>query len=547
MKILIIGSVAAGTSVAAKARRNDEEAEITLYNADYDISYSICGIPYFLGGEVEDLNTLTPRNAAWFKKRYNVDIFTRHKVTNIDHEHKKVTVENLDTGDRKEESYDKLVLATGAEPLTPPIPGVDLDHVFHVRTIQHAAAIHDYMESSQPKKAVIVGAGFIGLEMAEQLKRKGLDVTLVQMSDQVMPHLDKDIAARVEKELKAQNVELFLNEAASEITEHSVKTQSGKEIEADIVCLAIGVRPNTQIAKDAGVETGSTGAIAVNAKMQTNLPDVYAVGDVAESFSLITEQPIYRPLGSTANKMGRIAGDVMTGGELEHRGILGTGILRVFQLDVGQTGLSEKEALDHGYDVEVLHNIKPASADYLGGREMIIKAIADRRTGRVLGVQAVGQHGVDKRIDVFATAMTFKAKAEDLFHLDLAYAPPFSTTKDPVMYTGMALHNAIMKKNKLMTPGQLVERIERGENLQIIDTRSPKQHEKSNVTGAVNIPLGELREKADQFQSDLPTVTYCNKGVTGNAAQNVLQNKGFKEVYNLSGGNKNYQEYLASK
>src|SRR5699024_5543904 len=223
----------------------------------------------------------------------------------------------------------------------------------------------------------------------------------------------------------------------------NVETKSGKVIESDIVILGIGVRPNTKLAKEIGVKLGTTGAIAVNSKMQTNLTDVYAVGDCAESFSLITEKPIYRPLGSTANKMGRIAGDVITGGTLEHRGILGTGILRVFDLAVGHTGLSEKEALESGYDVEVLHNIKPASADYLGGKELIIKALADRVTGRILGVQIVGINGVDKRIDVFATAISFKAKAEDLFHLDLAYAPPFSTTKDPVMYTGMALQNAI--------------------------------------------------------------------------------------------------------
>lgn len=215
------------------------------------------------------------------------------------------------------------------------------------------------------------------------------------------------------------------------------------------------------MAKEIGVEIGSTGAIAVNSKMQTNLPDVYAVGDVAESYSVITGKPIYRPLGSTANKMGRIAGDVITGGSLEHRGILGTGILRVFDLAVGQTGMNEVEALEEGYDIEILHNIKPARAEYLGGKELVIKAIADRESGRVLGVQIVGEEGVDKRIDVFVTAMTFKAKAEDLFHLDLAYAPPFSTTKDPVMYTGMALQNAIEKKNKLMTPKELTERIKK--------------------------------------------------------------------------------------
>ncbi|AWI12621.1 Pyridine nucleotide-disulfide oxidoreductase [Caldibacillus thermoamylovorans] len=547
MKIIIIGSVAAGTSVAAKARRNDEDAEITLYNADYDISYSICGIPYFLGGEVDELETLTPRSAAWFKVRYNVDIHTRHEVTSINPEKKTVIVKNLDTNETKEDHYDTLVFATGATPITPKIDGVDRKHVFHVRTIQNTAAINEFMNLNNPKKVTIIGAGFIGLEMAEQLTHKGLDVTIVQRSNQIMPHLDKDMAFRVEEHLRNNGVKLLLNEEASVITEKAVETKSGKMIDSEIVILATGVKPNTKLATEIGIEIGSSGAIKVNNKMQTNLPDVYAVGDVAESFSLITGKPIYRPLGSTANKMGRIAGDVITGGNLEHKGILGTGILRVFDLTVGYTGLSEKEALAEGFDIEVLHNIKPARADYLGGKELVIKAIADRKTSQILGVQIIGEEGVDKRIDVFVTAISFKARAGDLFHLDLAYAPPFSTTKDPVMYTGMALQNAIDKKNRLITPQELTDRIESGEKFQIIDTRATKQYEVSNVDGAINIPLAKLRSEAQNLDPNLPTVTYCNSGVTGNAAQNVLRNLGFKEVFNLSGGNKNYQSFNNGK
>ncbi|SDM82106.1 FAD-dependent oxidoreductase [Sediminibacillus halophilus] len=547
MKLIIIGSVAAGTSVAAKARRNDENAEITLYNADYDISYSICGIPYFLGGEVDELETLTPRNAAWFKKRYNVDIHTRHEVTAIEPNQKTVTVKNLETGEEIQDNYDTLVFATGASPITPQIDGVELGHVFHVRTIQNTAAIQSFMTVNQPKKVTIIGAGFIGLEMAEQLTHKGMEVTIVQRGGQIMSHLDRDMAVRVEEHMRNYGVNLLVNEEAAKISPHRVEMASGKAVDADMVILATGVRPNSSLAKSIGVELGASGAIKVNTKMQTNVPDVYAVGDVAESFSVVTGNALYRPLGSTANKMGRIAGDVITGGDLEHRGILGTGILRVFDLAVGYTGLSERDALAEGFDIEVLHNIKPARAEYLGGKELVIKAIADRKTSRILGVQIVGEEGVDKRIDVFVTAISFKAKAEDLFHLDLAYAPPFSTTKDPVLYTGMALTNAIEKKNKLMTPQELSDRTESGERLQIIDTRAAKQFEVSNVEGAVNIPLANLREEAEGLDPDVPTVTYCNKGVTGNAAQNVLRNKGFKEVYNLSGGNKNYQRFNKDK
>jgi len=545
MKLLIIGSVAAGTSVGAKARRNNEDLQITIYDRDQDISYSGCGIPYFVGGEIADIDELTPRDAAFFKKRYNIDIHTRHEVESIDHARKTATIVNLVTGDKFTGTYDTLVLATGASSIVPPLPGVDHDNVFTVRNVRNADAIRSYIEQHDPKTATIVGGGFIGLEMAEQLTYRGIQVTLVERLPQVMPPLDRDMAERVADHLKDKGVELLLGESVTafngteRVTE--VALESGKSIATDLVILSVGVKPNTKLAQQIGVEIGQTGAIAVNRKMQTNLTDVYAVGDVAESFSVITGEAIYRPLGSTANKMGRIAGMVITGEEAEHRGILGTGIFKAFDLTVAQTGLTEKEAREAGYDIEVLHNIKPDRPEYMGGKEMTIKAIADRATGRVLGAQIVGPQGVDKRIDVLATAITFKAKAEDLFHLDLAYAPPFSTTKDPVLYTGMALDNAIKKTARLMTPNELIEQVTGGKSFQIIDTRSKTQFEKSCVDGAIHIPLGELRTRAKELDPTLPTIVYCNKGVTGNAAQNVLKNLGFTDVCNLSGGNKNYQ------
>lgn len=545
MKLLIIGSVAAGTSVGAKARRNNEDLQITIYDRDQDISYSGCGIPYFVGGEIADIDELTPRDAAFFKKRYNINIHTRHEVESIDHATKTATIVNLETGDKFIDTYDTLVLATGASSIVPPLPGVDHDNVFTVRNVRNADAIRSYIEQHDPKTATIVGGGFIGLEMAEQLTYRGIQVTLVERLPQVMPPLDRDMAERVADHLKDKGVELLLGESVTafngteRVTE--VALESGKSIATDLVILSVGVKPNTKLAQQIGVEMGQTGAIAVNRKMQTNLTDVYAVGDVAESFSVITGEAIYRPLGSTANKMGRIAGMVITGEEAEHRGILGTGIFKAFDLTVAQTGLTEKEAREAGYDIEVLHNIKPDRPEYMGGKEMTIKAIADRATGRVLGAQIVGPQGVDKRIDVLATAITFKAKAEDLFHLDLAYAPPFSTTKDPVLYTGMALDNAIKKTARLMTPNELIEQVTGGKSFQIIDTRSKTQFEKSCVDGAIHIPLGELRTRAKELDPTLPTIVYCNKGVTGNAAQNVLKNLGFADVCNLSGGNKNYQ------
>jgi len=309
--------------------------------------------------------------------------------------------------------------------------------------------------------------------------------------------------------------------------------------------MAIGIKPNVELAKKINIKLGPTGAIAVDSRMQTSIPDVYAAGDCAEAYSVINGKPLYRPLGSTANKMGRIAGDQMTGGDLEFRGILGTSIFKTFDLTVAQTGLSEKEAKAQGYDVVVCHNIKYDHAEYYpDSKEMIIKAVADKATHRVLGAQIVGPRGVDKRIDVFATAITFGAKAEDLFHLDLAYAPPFSTAKDPVIYTGMILEGILNRNRPLMTPHQLIQRQLGGELITIIDTREPEAYKNGHIEGAVNIPLANLRSQAKRLDKNIPVVTYCNRGVTGNAAQNVLLQMGFKEVYNLSGG---YFNYMAIK
>ncbi|MBR3216120.1 MAG: FAD-dependent oxidoreductase, partial [Exiguobacterium sp.] len=429
--------------------------------------------------------------------------------------------------------------------IIPPIPGVKSDNVFPIRNIQQAEATRSFVDSTDPKHATIIGAGFIGLEMAEQLKLRGVDVTIIERVPQVMPPLDKDMACLVEEHLEKNGIELMLGETVTELVGDGhverIVTESGKTIETDLVILSVGVRPNVELATQMGVTLGETGAIAVNERMETNIPDVYAAGDVAESFSIVTGKPIWRPLGSTANKMGRTAGDVITGDHLEHHGILGTGIFKVFGLTVAQTGLTEKEARELGYDIEVLHNTKPDKPAYMGGKDMTIKAVADRATRQLLGVQIVGFEGVDKRIDVFVTAITLKAKVDDLFHLDLAYAPPFSTTKDPVMYTGMVLSNSIDKAARLITPAELQTRIDAGEDMQIIDTRKASQFEKACVDCAVNVPLDNLREAAKDMDKDKPTVVYCNGGVTGNAAQNVLRNLGFTDVYNLSGGNKNYQ------
>lgn len=546
-RLVIVGAVAAGTSVGAKARRNDEAMDIVIYERDQDISYSGCGIPYFVGGQVEDEETLHPRDPAWFADRFQIDIRTGHEVVAIETESQTLTVRNLATGTEFSDSYDTLVLATGARSIVPPVPGVDLPGVFTIRNIRDAVAIRDWLDTHQPSRAVVVGSGFIGLEMTEQLVERGIAVTVVERLPQVMPALDADMAFRVEETLTKHGVDVLVGASVTGIegghAVTGVRLESGDQVEAGIVILAVGVRPNVSLAQQAGADLGPSGAIAVDPAMRTSVPGVFAVGDCAESFSVITGASLWRPLGSTANKMGRIAGDVITGGSLAHRGILGTGILRVFDTAVAHTGLTETEARAQGSDVVVLHNLKPAHAAYLGGRQLTIKAVADRVTGRVLGAQAIGPEGVDKRIDVLATAITFGATAEDLFHLDLAYSPPFATTKDPVHYTGMALDTAIRGRAPLVTPAGLDARLAAGERLQIVDVRSAKDYAKSHLPGALHLPLKELRNRLGELDPALPTITYCNSGVSGNAGQNVLLALGFTDVSNLSGGNNNYQSH----
>ena len=547
MKIVIIGSVAAGTSAAAKARRNTEDAQITIYEKDNYISYSGCGLPYFVGGETPDIGKLTPRDALWFKERYNVEIKTGCEVLSVDTAQKTLRVKNLESYEEFSDTYDKLILATGSKPFKPILDGINSKNVFTIKNPQNAIDVDAFIAEHQAKKAVIIGGGYIGLEMAVALKERQMDVTILELSNHIMPPMDDDMAAILQKYMTGKDIDLLTSskvtgfQHSNELAE-AVMDEGREDIQADLFIWSAGIKPEVELAKMMSVKLGETGAIEVNNHMQTNIPDIYAVGDCAQVYSLVTGKPLYRPMGSTANKMGRIAGDVVTGGSLEFRGVLGTGIFKVFNLSVAMTGLTEKESRKLGYDIEVIHNIKPNVPDYYpGSTEMTIKAVADRKTERLLGVQIVGGEGVDKRIDVFVTAITYGAKAGDLFHLDLAYAPPFATTKDPVLYTGMILDNALNRGRKIITTHELFERRQAGEKITVIDVRGKKDRDKGFVESSLHIPLQKLRDEIDTLDKEALTVTYCNKGVSGNAAQNVLINQGFKNVYNLSGGYKQYR------
>ena len=453
MRIRVIGAVAAGTAAAAKARRNDESAEIIMYEKGRHISYAGCGMPYFLSGEIKDQKLLVPRDEPYFKSKYDIDILTGHEVLRIDPALKRLTVRKLADGTVFDDDYDILVIATGARPIRLPVPGTDLPNVFQLRNIEHMLAIREFMTSHRPRSAVVIGSGFVGLEMTESLTSAGLKVTLIEKLAHLDPALDQDMAPYVEQHLDSRGVAWL---AGAEVVAiegdelaDGVRRADGRVITADLVLVAIGVRPETALAADAGIQLGQTGAVQVDKHFQTSIPGIYACGDCAESYSIIDGQPLYLPLGSTASKAGRIAGDAITGGTLSFRGIAGTGILRLFDLTVAQTGLTERVAVTRGFDVAVVHNIKPDRPEYMGGQEMVIKAIADRETGRLLGAQIIGHSGVDKRIDIFVTALSCRMKAGDLCHLDLAYAPPFSTTRDPIIYTGMIMDDTIGRGREL--------------------------------------------------------------------------------------------------
>jgi len=357
MRLIVIGAVAAGTSAAAKARRNDDNADIVIYEKDKDISYSGCGLPYYIGGEIQDIGELTPRDPIFFKKKYNVDVFTGYEVLNINPDSKEVTVKNLHTEEIFIDHYDKLIIATGATPFIPQIEGIDNKNVFFLRNVQSARNIKNYIDTKKPKNAIVAGTGFIGFEMLENLMADGINVTIIEMQNKITPNLDEDMALFLENALLKKKINIIKNSTIVKVDNESVTLNDNTIIKSDMVIMATGVRPNTELAREAGIEIGVTKAIKVNNKMETNVIDIYACGDCIETFSTITGKPVYRPLGSTANKTGRIAGDVVTGGSLEYRGNLSTGIFKLFDMTIGSTGLSEKEAIEEGYEIQICHNI----------------------------------------------------------------------------------------------------------------------------------------------------------------------------------------------
>lgn len=538
MKILIVGGVAGGATAAARLRRLDEHAEIIMFERGEYISFANCGLPYYIGGEITDKADLTVQTPKSFYDRFRVDIRTQNEVQAIDPAAKVVDVKDLVSGEMYHESYDKLILAPGAAPLRPNLPGVDLDRVFTLRNIPDTYRIKDFIDQAKPRRVLVVGGGYIGVEMAENLHRAGLDVTVVEFADHVIAPLDFDMAADVHNHLRQKGVTLILGDGVASIEEKgdSLKVALGKgEVETDMVILSVGVRPENALAVSAGLAMNPRGAVVVNDHMQTSDPDIYAVGDVIEIMDFVTKDKGYIPLAGPANKQARIAADHINGLDTKYTGTQGTGILRVFDLTVGTTGMTETRLRQVGMEYEKSYTYSSSHASYYpGATSMSIKILFRRDNGLLLGAQIVGYDGVDKRIDVLATAMRAGMTVYDLTNLELAYAPPFSSAKDPVNMAGYVAENILSGKIKMFQWDQVAD-LPRDGSVNLLDVRPKVAFENGAIDGFINVPEEQVRDNLDKLTPGKPVYVVCQMGLKGYAVSRLLEQRGF-EVYNLAGG-----------
>jgi len=538
MKIVIVGGVAGGMSAAARLRRLSETAEITVFEKGGYVSFANCGLPYYIGGEITERQNLLLQTPESFKDRFNVNVRVNSEVLSVDTKAKEVRVKDLKTGNEYAEKYDKLLLSPGAEPVKPPIPGIDSKKIFTLRNMEDTDKIYNYIRDNNPKKAVVVGGGYIGLEIAENLKHKGMFVTIVEALPQVMGLLDFELAAMLHQHIKQKGIELYLNDGVKAFAEanNKIKTSlnSGKEIESDFVMFSIGVKPDVTLAKQAGLAIGARG-ITVNEYMQTSDPDIYAVGDAIETVNPVSGKKAAIALAGPANKQGRfVAENLLEGNKIKYRGTIGTGVIKVFDMTSASTGLNSR-ALDADkihYESVVIHPNNHAGY-YPGGTQMSLKMMFSPSDGKIFGVQAVGYEGVEKRIDVAAAFIQKNGTVEDLLNFEHCYAPPFSSAKDPINMAGFIAENIIKGRVKQTTCTELINN---NSSWFILDVREKEETALGMIPNAVHIPLNELRKRLKDVPKDKKTAVYCRVGLRGYLACRILAQNGFNNVYNVSGG-----------
>ncbi|MBL8026480.1 MAG: FAD-dependent oxidoreductase [Fibrobacteres bacterium] len=546
LRIVIIGGVAGGATAAARLRRLDENASITLLERGEYISYANCGLPYYIGGIIREREKLFVQTAAGFENRFGIKVKTSSEAVKIDRENKTVEVKNLKTGEITKEPYDKLILSPGAEPLRPPIPGIDDKSIFTLRSVPDTDAIKNFIEANHPRHAVIVGAGFIGLEMAENLHHQGIAVTIVELADQVMAPVDFDMASLVHQHLKTKNIEFYLNDGVAQFDRTggklSVKLKSGKSIPADIVVLSIGIKPDSHLAKEAGLKLGERGSISVNGHLQTSDPDIYAAGDVIEYCHPIHGKTVATYLAGPANKQGRIVADnIVLGNKRIYGGALGTAVAKVFDLTVATTGLPAKVFKKEGVPcIESIIHLSSHAGYYPDAMPMSLKLVFEPVTGKILGAQAVGYDGIDKRIDAIAALMRGGATVRELTEFEHSYAPPYSSAKDPVNVAGYVAENIL---NGLVNIVQWheINALTKNEGAILVDVRLPEEFALGTIPGSTNIPLDDLRKRIAEVPKDKKCIIFCGVGLRAYLGCRILMQNGFDKVFNLSGGYKTWE------
>ena len=547
MKVVIVGGVAGGATAAARIRRLDEQAAIVVFERSGYISYANCGLPYYIGGVITDPEELTLQTPESFFSRFRVNMKIRHEVTAIHPDRKTVSVIDLETGVKFEESYDKLLLSPGAKPTQPRLPGVGIGKLFTLRTVEDSFRIKDYINKNNPKSAVLAGGGFISLELAENLRELGMEVTIVQRPKQLMNPFDPDMAAFIHGEVRKHGVKLALGHTVEGFEEKDggvdVLLKDKAPLHADMVVLAIGVSPDTGLAKDAGLELGIRGSIVVNDRMETSVPDIYAVGDAVQVKHFVTGQDALIALAGPANKQGRIAADNICGGNSRYSGSQGSSVVKVFDITAAATGVNETNARKAGLDVETVVLSPMSHAGYYpGGKVMTMKVVFEKETFRLLGAQIVGYEGIDKRIDVLATAIRAGLKATELKELELAYAPPYSSAKDPVNMAGFMIENianGVLKQWHLAD----LDGLPRDGSVTLLDTRTAEEFARGHIDGFTNIPVDELRERLDELDKGKPVYVICQSGLRSYIACRILTGNGF-ECHNFSGGFRFYDAVM---